>query len=68
MQLPDDGRLSEQFYEVNLLLPLFLRVMLCDVHVGVVVLVDMVDHRLVDRPSQECFVPCCYKSATTMCV
>ena len=65
-QLLDDGRFSEQAYELKLLLPFFPRVMLCDARVAMVLFVELGDHRLVDRPLQERRVLLCYKSATAM--
>ena len=65
----DDVCLCEQVDEVSLLLPLFVRVMLFDFHVSVVVVIDFADDRLVDRKFQPCYPSCqSDKSATAMCV
>ena len=55
-------------YEVFLLPFLFRRVMLFDVHVAIVVMVELVDHRIVGRQFQECRVLHGDKSAMAMCV
>ena len=64
----EDGCLYEQVDEHFPLILLLWRVTLWDVRVAVVVFVDFIDHRIVDRPKQECFVRHFYKSATAMCV
>ena len=66
MHLLDDGRVSEQVYELKLLFPFFARVTLCDARVAVVLFVERGDHRFVDRPIQERRVLRFNKSATAM--
>ena len=68
LQRLHEGRLCDQVDEFFLLLLFARRVFFCLVRVGIVVGVDLIDNRLVDRRFQECSVLYADKAATAMCV
>ena len=65
----NDGLLYKRLDEVPLLILLETRVMLLHVRVAVVVQVEFVEHRVIDRQCQESSLLQCDKAtATAMCV
>ena len=68
MQLLNDGRSCDQVDEFFLLVLFLLRVIFCFVRVIIVLEVEFVDHRTVDRPFQEFCLLHVDKAAAAMCV